>query len=119
MCKRNGSSEWEPELVAALHTSTRTCGNDYDGCFLLHKCQVEPFFIVKNGHLKRCPYIFYACRCLAGGGCGGGRIAPFCLGWANIMRPATVCRTRVTVTSIVVFMYWRPFSTTIMVPSSR
>jgi hypothetical protein len=47
----------------------------------------------------------------------GGSL-PF-FGWAKIIRPATVCSTRVTVMSRHVFMCLRPFSTTIMVPSSR
>ena len=40
-------------------------------------------------------------------------------GLAKIMRPAEVCSTLVTVTLIVWLIYWRPFSTTIIVPSSR
>ena len=49
----------------------------------------------------------------------GAMLVEACLGWAKIMRPATVCRTRVTVTSIVSPMCDLPFSTTIIVPSSR
>ena len=40
-------------------------------------------------------------------------------GWAKIIRPATVCRTRVTDTSTSRSMCRAPPSTTIMVPSSR
>ena len=40
-------------------------------------------------------------------------------GWAKIIRPATVCRTRVTDTSRSRSMWRAPPSTTIIVPSSR
>lgn len=43
---------------------------------------------------------------------------PF-FGWAKIIRPATVWSTRVTTMSRLLFMCLRPFSTTIMVPSSK
>jgi hypothetical protein len=42
-----------------------------------------------------------------------------CFGCAKIIRPATVCSTRVTVTSMVLPMNDLPPSTTIIVPSSR
>ena len=41
------------------------------------------------------------------------------LGLANIMQPADVCKTRATVTSKSLFMWWTPDSTTTIVPSSR
>ena len=42
-----------------------------------------------------------------------------CLGFAKIMRPAAVCSADVTSTSIVLLIWRRPFSMTIIVPSSR
>ena len=42
-----------------------------------------------------------------------------CRGWAKTIRPATVWRTRVTVTSTSVSIDFAPPSTTTIVPSSR
>ena len=41
------------------------------------------------------------------------------LGFAKIIRPAAVCRILVTITAVVVPIYFLPFSTTIIVPSSK
>src|SRR5579884_2987304 len=49
----------------------------------------------------------------------GCHVFPLPFGCAKIIRPATVWSTRVTVTGISFWRYGLPFSTTIMVPSSR
>ena len=46
-------------------------------------------------------------------------IGQSCRSWAKIIRPATVCRTRVTVTSSSLSIDFAPPSTTTIVPSSR
>src|SRR5579859_4826411 len=95
-CQGHASGQRRPELIPPLHAAACAGSHDNGGRFILH------------GYLS-----------FEGGGNNG--LFPLfpCLGWAKIMRPATVCSTRVTVTSTVMPIYCRPPSTTIIVPSSR
>src|SRR5579871_3149699 len=85
-----------PGFVDALHALTAARGNNDGSHSFAPALAAHPALLPLGYFLAALPF-----------------------GCAKIMRPATVCSTRVTVTSTVLFMCWRPPSTTIIVPSSR